>query len=157
MIKTILFIILVIVCLIGYTLWVKEVPKKEENQTFKEVKTSQKIEILPEPQMQTGQELQKTAPSNSKPSSKVKTIPEPTTEIPAVELKYYNLSIEKDYNDYYNNDKKIILEQNMPPLSKEEVEEKSDLNINLTPEINYNKETKEITIDGVQIQLEKKF
>ena len=156
MIKTIPFILLVILCLFAYTLWVKKVPPKEEPQT---PQTSERIEELQESQNKNEPEAHKPIPSKNTPLLKDKKPVEPKDKVkgPTIELKYYNLSLEKDYNEYYNNDKKIILEQNVPPLSKEDVEEKSDLNINLTPEINYNKETREITIDGVQIQLEKKF
>ena len=161
MIKIITLILLLILCLITYTLLIKEMPKKEESQTIqKNIDSFKNREPFKESPTQTNSQLQQDISPNNKPLPKVKkpiTQKENHSDIPNVELKYYNLSLEKDYNEYYNNDEQTILEQPFPPLTKEKIEEKDDLNINLTPEINYNKETKEISIDGVQIQLEKKF
>lgn len=145
MLKNILIIILFILGLSIYTFFIKQTPK-ERTKAVSEI-TITKPEVP--------KEVQK---SIQKEHNKTPKVSEPNTTIPSINLKYYNLSLEKDYNTIYKNETQSKTELKYPPLiNKEDTEDKSDLNFNLTPEINYNQQTKEITIDGLQIQLEKKF
>lgn len=128
-----------------YTFFIKQTPK--ETTTAVSKITTKKPEVQHEVQKSIEKEHNKT------PKVSV-----PNNTIPSINLKYYNLSLEKDYNTIYKDETQSKTELTYPPLiNKEDTEDKSDLNFNLTPEINYNQETKEITIDGLQIQLEKKF
>lgn len=151
MVKNILVIIAFIVCLGLYFFFTKN--ESKETSTVDE-HTKQPLE--------TKKTVTKVAPpvqkQVEKQHSKLPKVSEPKNTIPAVNLKYYNLSLEKDYNNIYKNEKENDPDLKYPPLlKKEDTQEQSDLNFNLTPEINYNQETKEITIDGLQIQVEKKF
>lgn len=131
MIKNVLLIFLLTLCLLIYILFFK--PTKPIEPLIKEQK---------------------------KPTEHITTqeIPLPKKEVPKIELNYYNLFLENDYSLLYKHNKETsITEHLIPPLLQEDVEKQNDLDITLTPEFNFDKQTKEITIDGVQIQLEKKF
>lgn len=152
MVKNILIIVLFIIGLGLYTLFIKQ-----QSQT-----TSNAISKPMQPALENTQPIvEQKHPSEKKAEKaplKLPKIPESKNTIPTVNLKYYNLSLEKDYNTIYQKEKKNTTDITYPPLvNEEDTQEHNDLNFNLTPEINYNQETKEITIDGLQIQIEKKF
>jgi hypothetical protein len=131
MIKNILLILLLTLCLLIYTLFLKPTPQKET--------------------LLAQQSAQEVTPSKQE-------IPKPKKEVPKIELKYYNLSLDNDYKKLYEQNNPNLFGQHIaPPLSKEEREKLDDIDISLRPEFNFDKQTKEITIDGVKIQLEKKF
>jgi len=126
-IRKILLVILLILCLIIYTLFIKE----------KQV-TPQDI-----------QNIEKT----------VDEIPQIEKEKPKIDLNYNTMFLEKNeknYNEIYSKQEQKK-ETITPPLNEEKGEKPEDLDIKIKPEINFDKTTKEITIDGVQIQMEKKF
>lgn len=126
-IRKILLVILLILCLIIYTLFIKE----------KQV-TPQDI-----------QNIEKT----------VDEIPQIEKEKPKIDLNYNTMFLEKNeknYNEIYSKQEQKK-EMITPPLNEEKGEKPEDLDIKIKPEINFDKTTKEITIDKVQIQMEKKF
>ena len=129
MIKNLLLILLLTLCLLIYTLFLKPT---EPIKPIEQKKSSEQI---------TTQE-----------------IPLPKKEVPKIELNYYNLFLENDYSLLYKHNKDASIPEHLiPPLLQEDVEKQDDLDITLTPEFNFDKQTNEITIDGIQIQLEKKF
>lgn len=69
-------------------------------------------------------------------------------------LKEDSLNIHKE-NKVYKNDRKNILDFDKN-LKKETLEAEEDT-IKIKPDINYDKETKEITLDGLKIELKQKF
>lgn len=124
-IRKILLVILLILCLVIYTLFIK-----------KEKITPQDI-----------QNIEKT----------VDEIPQIEKDKPKIDLKYNEVFLEKNYKEIYPKEGNKALEQMIPSLSEENTEKQKDFDIHVKPEINFDKTTKEITIDGVQIQMEKKF
>ncbi len=124
-IRKILLVILLILCLIIYTLFIKE-----------EKITPQDI-----------QNIEKT----------VDKIPQIEKDKPKIDLKYNEVFLEKNYKELYPQEGSKALEQAIPPLTNENTQKQEDFDIHVKPEINFDKTTKEITIDGVQIQMEKKF
>lgn len=129
MIKNVLLIFLLTLCLLIYILFLKPT---EPIKPIEQKKSSEQM--------------------------KTQEIPLPKKEVPKIELNYYNLFLENDYSLLYKHNKDAsVTEHLIPPLLQEDVEKQDDLDITLTPEFNFDKQTKEITIDGVQIQLEKKF
>jgi hypothetical protein len=151
MVKNILIIVLFIVALGLYTLYIQQ-PKATSNAISKPI---QPVLENTQPIVEQKHPIEKKA---EKTPTKLPKISESKNTIPSVNLKYYNLSLEKDYNTIYKKEKKNATDITYPPLiTEEDTQEHNDLNFNLTPEINYHQETKEITIDGLQIQIEKKF
>lgn len=131
MIKNVLLIFLLTLCLLIYILFLK--PTKPIEPLIKEQK---------------------------KPTEHITTqeIPLPKKEVPKIELNYYNLFLENDYSLLYKHSKDSSNTDHLiPPLLQENIQKEDDLDITLTPEFNFDKQTNEITIDGIQIQLEKKF
>lgn len=131
MIKNVLLVLLLSLCLLIYTLFLK--PTKPIEPPIKEQKKP--VEQIP-----------------------LQEIPKPPKEVPKIELNYYNLFLENDYSLLYKHSKDSSNTDHLiPPLLQEDVEKQNDLDITLTPEFNFDKQTKEITIGGAKIQLEKKF
>mgnify|MGYP001213273849 CR=1 FL=1 len=131
MIKNVLLVLLLSLCLLIYTLFLK--PTKPIEPPIKEQKKPVKQIPLQE-------------------------IPKPPKEVPKIELNYYNLFLENDYSLLYKHSKDSSNTDHLiPPLLQENIQKEDDLDITLTPEFNFDKQTKEITIGGAKIQLEKKF
>lgn len=131
MIKNVLLVLLLSLCLLIYTLFLK--PTKPIEPPIKEQKKP--VEQIP-----------------------LQEIPKPPKEVPKIELNYYNLFLEKDYSLLYKHSKDSSNTDHLiPPLLQENIQKEDDLDITLTPEFNFDKQTKEITIGGAKIQLEKKF
>jgi hypothetical protein len=76
-----------------------------------------------------------------------------------IELKYYNLFLNHDYTKRYNNNESTTYNTQLPELhiQNEKLNSDDDLNIELTPEFNFDKENKELSIERLRLQLEKKF
>ncbi len=131
MIKNVLLVLLLSLCLLIYTLFLK--PTKPIEPPIKEQKKP--VEQIP-----------------------LQEIPKPPKEVPKIELNYYNLFLENDYSLLYKHSKDSSNTDHLiPPLLQENIQKEDDLDITLTPEFNFDKQTKEITIGGAKIQLEKKF
>lgn len=131
MIKNVLLVLLLSLCLLIYTLFLK--PTKPIEPPIKEQKKP--VEQIP-----------------------LQEIPKPPKEVPKIELNYYNLFLEKDYSLLYKHSKDSSNTDHLiPPLLQENIQKEDDLDITLTPEFNFDKQTKELTIGGAKIQLEKKF
>lgn len=131
MIKNVLLVLLLSLCLLIYTLFLK--PTKPIEPPIKEQKKP--VEQIP-----------------------LQEIPKPPKEVPKIELNYYNLFLENDYSLLYKHSKDSSNTNHLiPPLLQENIQKEDDLDITLTPEFNFDKQTKEITIGGAKIQLEKKF
>lgn len=130
MIKNLLVVFLLFVCLIIYTLFIKKDPIQ-----IQEPKQTQKID-----------------------SPIIKKEPKLKENIPEIELDYNNLSLEKNYKEEYNQNNTPPLQYpTPPPLDKEEIKPSDDLDIDIMPEVIFDKETKEMSLDKVIIQVEKKF
>ncbi|MFA7084274.1 MAG: hypothetical protein WC141_07055 [Arcobacteraceae bacterium] len=121
--------------------------KKEESVNLEEIK--KETTLLEELKKEQAPPKKRVEENENKKITK--------QEPPKIDLTYYNLSLEKDYKQEYHQTHKKKFKHDIPPLTKIIIEPLNNIDFNVTPELNYNKLTKELTIDGVQIQLEKKF